>query len=73
MNKNRIREYLDSLPAEGLPSFDVIIRKDHEEVFRYLGGFADAAKTQPIQPDSRYLMFSMTKIQTMTGSFSSLV
>ena len=67
MNKNRIREYLDSLLAEGLPSFDVIIRKDHEEVFRYLGGFADTAKTQPIQPDSRYLMFSMTKIQTMTA------
>jgi len=67
MNKNRIREYLDSLLAEGLPSFDVIIRKDHEEVFRYLGGFADAAKTQPIQQDSRYLMFSMTKIQTMTA------
>ena len=67
MNKERIREYLDSLLSEGLPSFDVIIRKDHEEVFRYLGGFADAAKTQPIQPDSRYLMFSMTKIQTMTA------
>ena len=67
MNKDRIREYLDSLLTEGLPSFDVIIRKDHTEVFRYLGGFADAAKTQPIQPDSRYLMFSMTKIQTMTA------
>ncbi|MCR5376036.1 MAG: beta-lactamase family protein [Lachnospiraceae bacterium] len=67
MNKDRIREYLDSLLTEGLPSFDVIIRKGHKEVFRYLGGFADAAKTQPIQPDSRYLMFSMTKIQTMTA------
>lgn len=67
MNNTKMAQYLDSLLTVGLPSFDCIVMRDHEVIFRHRGGYADAAKTQPIREDQKYLMFSMTKIQTMTA------
>ncbi len=67
MNFDSLTKYLDSLAERGIPSFDCAIRKDHKEIYRHMGGYADAAKTEPIRADQRYLMFSMTKIQTMTA------
>ena len=67
MNTETMKSYLDSLLAEGLPSFDCIVQKDHEIIFRHMGGYVDAGKSQPVRPDQTYLMFSMTKIQTMTA------
>ena len=66
MNERKLTEYLDSLLKAGLPSFDCMVSKDHELLYRRMGGFADAGKTEPIRADQKYLMFSMTKIQTMT-------
>ena len=67
MNQEKMTAYLDSLLEIGLPSYDVEVRKDHEVIYRHRGGFADAAKTKPVAEDQKYLMFSMTKIQTMTA------
>ena len=67
MNETKLTEYLDSLLEVGLPSFDCIVMKDHELIYRHMGGFADAERTQPIRADQKYLMFSMTKVQTMTA------
>ena len=67
MNATKLTEYLDSLLKVGLPSFDCMIMKDHQLIYRHMGGFADAERTQPIREDQKYLMFSMTKIQTMTA------
>ncbi|MBO4788582.1 MAG: beta-lactamase family protein, partial [Lachnospiraceae bacterium] len=67
MNKDKLTKYLDSLLDAGLPSFDCMVMKDHELLYRHMGGFADAERTQPIRADQKYLMFSMTKIQTMTA------
>ncbi|MBP5354037.1 MAG: beta-lactamase family protein [Lachnospiraceae bacterium] len=67
MNERKLTEYLDSLLKAGLPSFDCMVSKDHELLYRHMGGFADAGKTEPIRADQKYLMFSMTKIQTMTA------
>jgi len=67
MNKKALAQYLDSLLAEGLPSFDCCVCRDHEMIFRHFGGFSDAARTKPLTADRKYLMFSMTKIQTMTA------
>ena len=67
MNATKLTEYLDSLLKVGLPSFDCMIMKDHQLIYRHMGGFADTERTQPIREDQKYLMFSMTKIQTMTA------
>lgn len=67
MNTQQITEYLDSLSAKGIPSVDMIIMKNHEVVYRHMNGYTDEAGTIPVREDQRYLMFSMTKVQTMTA------
>ncbi|MCR5847568.1 MAG: beta-lactamase family protein [Lachnospiraceae bacterium] len=73
MNYDRITEYLDSLVTErGIPSVDCIIYKDHEMLYRHMKGTNDKAKKIPVRNDQLYLMFSMTKVLTMTA-FMQLV
>lgn len=63
----KITEYLDSLVEGGVPSVDCIVLQDHKQVYRHTAGTADAARTQPVSQDQLYIMFSMTKVQTMTA------
>ena len=63
----KITEYLDSLVRGGVPSVDCIVMQDHKQVYRHTVGTADAARTQPVSQDQLYIMFSMTKVQTMTA------
>lgn len=73
MNFDKITEYLDSLVTkEDIPSVDCIIYKDHEMLYRHLNGTNDKAKTIPVRDNQLYLMFSMTKVQTMIA-FMQLV
>ncbi|MBR5369157.1 MAG: serine hydrolase [Lachnospiraceae bacterium] len=67
MNTELFDKYLDSLESQGIPSIDVRIRKDHEEIYRYLKGDADPINGVKAGDDTKYLVFSMTKIQTMTA------
>ncbi len=69
---NKMTEYLDSLVEGGVPSADCIVMQNHKQVYRHTVGTADAARTQPVSQDQLYLMFSMTKVQTMTA-FMTLV
>ena len=64
----KITEYLDSLEAEGIPSVDCIIYKNHEQVYRHFKGFSDSANTKKMQGNELYLMFSCTKLITMTAA-----
>lgn len=59
--------YLDSLLDAGIPSVDCIVYQDHKQIYRHMNGTVDVAKTKKVQADQRYLMFSMTKVQTMTA------
>lgn len=67
MNFTKISNYLDTLPSKGIPSVDCMIYKDHELVYRHMAGTTDANYSIPIKGDELYLMFSMTKVQTMTA------
>jgi len=66
-NEKKLTEYLDSLVEQGVPSVDMMIYKDHELIYRHMQGTSDKDKTQKILADQRYLMFSMTKVVTMTA------
>ncbi len=68
MNFEKITAYLNSLEAEGIPSVDCMIYKNHEPVYRHYNGYADSAKTKKIQGKELYLMFSATKLITMTAA-----
>lgn len=67
MDFQKITEYLDSLTEMGIPSVDCMIYKDHELLYRHMSGTTDADRSKGIKGDELYLMFSMTKVQTMTA------
>ncbi len=67
MNFEKITEYLDSLEERGIPSVDCMIYQKHELLYRHWNGTNDEQKKRKMRGDERYLMFSMTKLQTMTA------
>ena len=67
LNQEKLTSYLDSLAGLGIPSVDCIVYKDHELVYRHMNGTVNIDKNEAVRPDQRYLMFSMTKVQTMTA------
>ena len=67
LNEERLTVFLDSLLEKGIPSVDCIVYEDHKQIYRHMNGTVDMGKTVKVQPDQRYLMFSMTKVQTMTA------
>lgn len=72
MDFNKITEYLDSLTNQGIPGVDCIICQNHEILYRHMAGTTDKNYTRAINGDESYLMFSMTKVTTMTA-FMQLV
>ena len=67
MNFDKITGYLDSLQELGIPSVDCIICKNHKQLYRHMNGTVNLERTAPVTEATQYLMFSMTKIQTMTA------
>lgn len=66
-NFSKLKEYLDSLLETGIPSVDCIVYQNHKQIFRHMNGTVDLNHTVPVSPDTLYMMFSMTKVQTMTA------
>ncbi|MBQ9488642.1 MAG: beta-lactamase family protein [Lachnospiraceae bacterium] len=66
-NAEKMTAYLDSLLDLGIPSVDCIVYQDHKQIYRHKNGTVNLEKTQAVADDQRYLMFSMTKVQTMTA------
>lgn len=72
MNFDKITEYLDSLESRGIPSVDMIIYENHNLLYRHMNGAVDADRQKKICGTERYLMFSMTKVQTMAAMMQLL-
>ena len=68
MNFHLLEQYLDSLNEEyRIPALDVIVTKDHETVYRHMTGFSDHEGKHPVSEKDFYLMYSCTKVVTMTA------
>ena len=67
MDFQKITDYLKSLEEYGVPSTDMMIYKDHELIYRNFNGYTDGNKSIKVSDDTQYLMFSMTKVQTMAA------
>lgn len=67
MNFEKMTEYLDSLEKRGIPSVDCIVYENHKQVYRHMNGTVDGEHQKKIQGNEQYIMFSMTKVQTMTA------
>ena len=73
MDFDKITRYLDSLVDDyNIPSVDCIISENHERLYRHIKGTNDKVRKIPVRENQLYLMFSMTKVQTMTA-FMQLV
>ena len=57
--------FLDSVSEHyGIPSCDLIIYKNGEEVYRHLAGFSDAEGKVPASSNDLYRLYSATKVAT---------
>lgn len=63
----KMTKYLDSLLELGIPSVDCMVYREHKLIYRHFNGTVDVEHTRKVSADQRYLMFSMTKVQTMTA------
>ena len=69
MNFQPLRDFMDNyLPALGVPGTDIVIYKDHEEIFRYQSGFDSLKLGTPVNPNALYHMYSCTKVATCVAA-----
>ena len=69
MDFTNLKNYLDVLVNEvKTPGVDCIVYKDHKEVFRYYTGMSDIENGKKMTGDELYLIFSMTKMITVTAA-----
>ena len=66
-DSEKMTKYLDSLLDLGIPSVDCIVFENHKQIYRHMNGTIDIEHKESVKPDTLYLMFSMTKVQTMTA------
>lgn len=67
MSISALSDYLDSLPARGIPFCDCVVYRGHKPVFRRSAGFLDAEKTKPAGSGAAFWLYSATKPITCTA------
>ena len=68
MNFHLLDNYLDLLNEEyGVPALEIIVTKDHETVYHHMCGHSDPEGCVPVSEKDFYLLFSCTKVVTMTA------
>ena len=69
MNFQPLKEFMDSyIPMLGVPGTDLVIYKDHKEIFRHQSGFDSIKDKTPVRQDALYNIYSCTKIATCVAA-----
>lgn len=69
MNFQPLKDFMDNyLSMLGVPGSDIVIYKNHEELFRYQSGFDSLKEGTPVRPDALYHMYSCTKVATCVAA-----
>lgn len=69
MNFQPLKDFMDNyLSILGVPGTDIVIYKDHEEVFRYQSGYDSLKYGTPVNPNALYYMYSCTKVATCVAA-----
>ena len=63
MNFTPVTDYIENVlrKEKGVPGCDVLIRREHKTLLRYMSGVSDYEGNTPIQGDEVYHMYSCTK------------
>lgn len=68
MDFTRLTQFLDSLPARGIPGCDCVVYFRHQPVYRHSAGYADVGEKRPIRPHTLYNLYSASKVITCTAA-----
>lgn len=73
MKFTRLEEHLNRMMRDyGIPGVDCSVYREHEEIFRFCGGYADIEAKRELKKDDLYIIFSMSKMLTVTGALQLL-
>lgn len=64
MDFSKVTAYMDSLLALDIPSVDIVVYRDHQQLYRYMVGHRDEERKQPLRGDETYNLYSATKVFT---------
>ena len=74
MDFSKLTAFLDSLEAQyGVPGYDIRITREHETVYRHMGGFSDYDGLVPMNGNELYYIYSATKVITMAAAMQLIV
>ena len=65
MNFQKLTDFLDYLPQEGIPACDMSVWKDHKEIYRHSAGMGRLP-----DPDAVAYIYSCTKIMTVCAAMT---
>jgi len=68
MNFASLTAYLDSLKDIGIPGCDLILYKNHEEIYRHFTGLRDREAGVPMDGTEIYWIYSASKVHTCTAA-----
>ncbi len=64
MDFTGLKRFVEYLPRLGVPGCDLVVYRDHEQLFRCMAGCRDAEGQQPIRGDEWYWLYSCSKVAT---------
>lgn len=65
MHTNDLAEFIRS---KNIPACDLMIYKEHKEIYRFTCGYKDSDKTVPMKGNELYNLYSATKVITCTAA-----
>ena len=72
MNFSCLQDYLDTLPSVGIPGGELIVTQNNETLFHGFFGYSDAAKTKKTAPSDLYLLYSSSKVMTVSAAMRAV-
>lgn len=68
MSFKKLTRYLEALKdSDDIKGLDIVVKKDHQTIYRHKQGYSDYGCTRPVSEQDLYYLYSCTKIATMTA------
>ena len=68
MDFTPLTRFIDSLEGIGIPGCDIIVKREHETLYRHMSGWRDREAALPMRGDELYMMYSVTKPVTCAAA-----
>lgn len=68
MNFDMLKNFMDSLTADGIPGNSISLYYNNEEIFKYSSGFSDIENKIPMNGSELLNIYSCSKIATVTAA-----